>query len=68
MRIKLAGVEGSKEVKCNVVVNPDINEVLLSDYIIDELGIVVVSFRKGLWRHVTDPIEKIRESSKPEYW
>jgi len=58
----------SKEVSkkgCNLLINPHIDEVLLSDYMIDELGIIVVSFRKGLWRHVSDPENKVRESAQP---
>ncbi len=53
------------EVPCNAVVNPFIDEVLLSDYVIDELGIEVISFRKGTWRHRSDPKGKIRESVTP---
>ncbi|MGC9202656.1 MAG: hypothetical protein ACP5HX_08330 [Thermoproteota archaeon] len=44
------------------------NEVLLSDYVIDELSIVPISFRKGLWRHKTDLQNIIRESEQPQYW
>ena len=40
----------------------------MSDYAIDELGIVAVSFRRGLWRHVSDTASTIRESVEPEYW
>ena len=66
--IKLAGVEASEGKKVNVIVAPHVNEVLLSDYVIDELGITVVSFRRGLWRHVKDPAGLERASERPELW
>ena len=34
--------------------NPLVDEVLLSDVAIDELGIVSISFGRGLWRHKVD--------------
>jgi hypothetical protein len=53
---------------CNIVVNPYVEEVLLSDYLIDELGIVPISFRRGLWRHRSDREGVVRESEEPQYW
>jgi len=35
---------------------------LITDVTIDALGIQVVSFGKGLWRHVNGPKGKIRSS------
>jgi len=32
------------------------------DATIDELGIMVISFKKGLWRHINDPPTIIRKS------
>ena len=64
----LAGGEVKSEARCIIVVNPHVDEVLLSDYVIDELGIVAISFRRGLWRHLSDPPTTIRESESPEYW
>jgi len=64
----ICGNEVRKVIKGNLIVNPHVDEVLLSDYVIDELGIVVISFRRGLWRHETDELEKVRESTKPQYW
>ena len=61
VKVKLADVKEMREIKCNAVVNPDINEVLLSDYLTDELGITVISFRRGLWRHITDSQQIVRE-------
>jgi len=53
---------------CNIIVNPYVEEVLLSDYLIDELGIIPISFRKGLWRHRTDNEGVVRRSEEPQYW
>uniref|UniRef100_A0A7C3WUU4 Clan AA aspartic protease n=1 Tax=Thermofilum pendens TaxID=2269 RepID=A0A7C3WUU4_THEPE len=64
----LAGGEVKSRSPCSVVVNPYVDEVLLSDYLIDELGIVPVSFRRGLWRHRSDPEGIVRESEEPRYW
>jgi len=36
---------------------------LITDVTIDALGIQVVSFGKGLWRHVSDPEGKVRDSA-----
>ena len=40
----------------------EVTVLLLSDYVIDELGIVVLSFRRGLWRHIRDPEGTVRQS------
>lgn len=56
------------DIPCTIIVNPYIDEVLLSDYVIDELGIIAVGFRKGEWRHRNDLPSIIRESVPPEYW
>ncbi|ABL78858.1 hypothetical protein [Thermofilum pendens] len=64
----LAGGEVKSEAACVLVVNPYVDEVLLSDYVMDELGVVALSFRRGLWRHASDPPSTVRESEKPEYW
>jgi len=60
--------EVRREVRCILLVNPYIDEVLLSDYLIDELGIVPISFRRGTWRHIDDPQSTTRHSAKPQYW
>jgi hypothetical protein len=38
-----------------LVIDENLNEPLITDATIDELGITVISFKKGLWRHVNDP-------------
>jgi len=64
----LAGGEVKSSSPCSIVANPYIDEALLSDYLIDELGIVPISFRRGLWRHRSDPEGAVRESEEPQYW
>ena len=55
-------------IKCYLVINRYINEVLISDSLIDELNIQVISFRNGLWKFKDDPVDKVRESELPTYW
>jgi hypothetical protein len=64
----VAGGEVKSRSPCIIVVNPYVDEVLLSDYLIDELGIVPASFRRGLQRHRSDPEGVTRESEEPQYW
>ena len=64
----LAGDEVKCRTQCNLVLNPHVDEVLLSDYLIDELGIVAISYRRGLWRDKYDSLDTVRESEEPQYW
>jgi hypothetical protein len=48
-----------------LVVDEDLTEPLITDATIDELGIVVLSFKRGLWRHVSDPPGVVRRSATP---
>ena len=64
----IASGEVKSDIPCTLVVNPYVDEVLLSDYVIDELGIVAISFRRGEWRHASDPSSVVRQSEEPEYW
>jgi hypothetical protein len=52
----------SKKIKLNIIVNSYIDEVAISDCVASELGIMLLDFKKGLWRLKDDPLEKIRES------
>ncbi|MGB9728824.1 MAG: hypothetical protein ACP5GU_06905 [Thermoprotei archaeon] len=45
-----------------LAVDENLTEPLITDATIDELGIVVISFKKGLWRHINDPPTIIRRS------
>ena len=46
-----------------LVVYESLTEPLITDSTIDELGIQVISFRKGLWRHKNDPPNVVRSSA-----
>ncbi|MCX8204991.1 MAG: hypothetical protein N3H31_05015 [Candidatus Nezhaarchaeota archaeon] len=46
-----------------VAVDPNLAEPLITDATIDELGIMVLSFKRGLWRHAKDPPSALRESA-----
>ena len=47
-----------------VAVDENLTEPLMTDATIDELGIQVISFRRGLWRHTNDPPNTVRKSAK----
>ena len=66
-RLELLSDEGRvlSAVDVYVVIDEMLNEPLITDSTIDALGIQVVSFKKGLWRHANDPPILIRESAKP---
>jgi len=50
----------SKTLVCNAVVSPHGGEVLLSDAVIEELEIEILSPRSGLWRFRGE--DKVRRS------
>jgi len=52
----------------NVIVNPHVHEVLLSDYVASMLGIILLDLKRGFWRLVDDPYGKVRETAKLEEW
>jgi len=56
--------EPLSRVVADLVVQKGLIEPLITDITIDELGIQVVSFGKGLWRHKDDPPDKVRQSSR----
>ncbi len=51
-----------EDVETRLVINPYLDEVLISDQLIDALGIIVISYGRGLWRHKSDPENRVRES------
>ena len=53
-------------VRAEAVMVPGEYEVLLSDALIEELGIEIVKPRTGLWRFSGE--KKLRGSVEPEYW
>ena len=51
-------------VKADLVIQEGLREPLITDITIDELGIQVISFSKGLWRHRKDLPNIIRRSAR----
>jgi hypothetical protein len=58
----------SKNVKADLVISPIEKEVLMSDALTEELEIIIMSPKRGLWKFADDPQNKIRQSHKPKYW
>ena len=46
------------------LIKPGLDEPALSDALIEELGIIIVHAKRGLWRHTSDPTDKLRPSIK----
>lgn len=69
VELVLIGEEGEElsHLRAHLVIHPGLEEPLITDTTIDELGISVLSFSKGLWRHASDPPSKVRVSAKPPY-
>ncbi len=69
VELTLLGDEGEElaRVRAHLVIHPGLEEPLITDSTIDELGIQVVSFSKGLWRHASDAPGKVRRSAKPPF-
>lgn len=55
----------SVHVVCDVLISDVEREVLISDYLAGELGIIAEDFKIGLWRLRGDPEGRVRESYKP---
>ena len=51
-------------ITADLVICKGLLEPLITDITIDQLGIQVISFSKGLWKHKKDPPTKIRTSPK----
>jgi hypothetical protein len=64
VELELIGDDGEvlSRIKADLVVQRGLIEPLITDATIDELGIQVLSFSRGLWRHVGDPPGRIRAS------
>lgn len=54
----------SREVIADLVVSLTEREVLMSDALIEELGVIIVSPRKGLWKFTDDPPPTTRSSQR----
>jgi len=53
----------SKRIRVNIVINPYIDEIAISDYVASELGIILLDIKKGLWRLIDDLPDKVRSSA-----
>ncbi len=62
--LELLSEEGSvlSSVEADLVIQEGLTEPIITDITIDELGIQVISFSRGLWRHKEDKPETIRRS------
>jgi len=67
VRVDLLDEEGRvlSSTSAYLVVDENLREPLITDSTIDELGIVVLSFKRGLWRHTSDPPEVVRRGAAP---
>jgi len=52
-----------ENVKVKLIINPYLDEPIISDHLIDAFGIVVISFGKGLWKYRSDPENIVRKSA-----
>ncbi len=50
-----------------VLIKPGLNEPTISDMLIEELGIIIVHAKRGLWKHMNDPEGKLRPSARKGY-
>jgi hypothetical protein len=57
-----------KKLKVNIIVNPHVDEVILSDAVAGELGIVLLDLKRGLWRLNYEAPDVVRPSSEKEEW
>ena len=68
-RVKISEPDkSSREVTADLVLSPIEREVLIGDALAEELGIIILSPRRGLWRFTDDDQNTIRYSQKPQYW
>ena len=64
VKIELLDKEGNKlsQTYAYITVDENLTEPLITDATIDELGIQIIKFKKGLWKHINDPPHVIRQS------
>jgi hypothetical protein len=61
-------VQDPKRVVCDTLISDTEFEVLMSDYLAGELGIIAEDFKEGLWRLRSDPLDRMRKSHKQQIW
>jgi len=57
-----------KRAVVNVITNPHMHEVVLSDYVSSLFGIILLDIKKGLWKLADDPQNVVRYSEPLEEW
>jgi hypothetical protein len=62
----LAGDRTVGPVKCDAMISLIEYEVLISDVLIEELGVVLLAPKTGLWRFKDE--DRVRVSEVPQYW
>ncbi len=58
----------SRSVVTDAVISDLEIEVLISDYLAGELGIIAEDFRHGIWRLKEDPSNRMRKSYRAQRW
>ncbi len=58
----------SRVVKSDAIISGIEDEVLVNDFLGEELGIVIIGLASGKWRFIDDPPDKIRRSYPPQTW
>ena len=58
----------SEWVRARAVAVPGEYELILSDKLLDMLGIEIVKAGMGYWRFSGEPINRVRKSVKPQFW
>jgi len=60
--------KSSPTVESDLVLSHVENEVLISDALCEELGIIILNPRKGYWRFIDDPPDRVRRSYPQKLW
>lgn len=71
MASKVAVIEPDKvswSVESDLVVSFTEREILMSDALIEELSIIILSSKSGLWRFSDDPEGRVRVSRRRQFW
>ena len=67
-KLELLAEGVSKSLEVCIIVDPYVDEVILSDAVAGELGISILDVKRGLWRPREDPAGVERESAEKEVW
>ncbi len=69
LELTLMGEEEElSKISAHLVIHPNLEEPLITDTTIDEMGIQVIRFSEGLWRHIKDPPKRVRKSALEQDW